>query len=73
MTAHRNTSSRRELVIRAGRLASAVSLTTLITPAAALAAPPSPPATSAGDWDLSWVNTLATATDRAVFDSPRPG
>jgi hypothetical protein len=68
-----NPSSRRDLVMQAGRLVSALSLTSLITPAAAFAAanPPSP--ASPGDWDLSWMNTLATATDRAVFDWPSLG
>ena len=67
--------SRREFVTKAGRLASAVSLTTLITPAAALATAPSvSPATTASDnWDLSWLTLLATATDRAVFDWPSLG
>jgi hypothetical protein len=66
-----NISSRRELVINAGRIASALSLTTLLTPTAAFAAVDvSPLTTPPGDWDLSWVTTLATATDRAVFDWP---
>ena len=74
MTADRAISSRRELVIKAGRLASAVSLTTLINPVAAFAdAESSPSPADAGDWDLSWVKTLAPATDRAVFDWPSLG
>jgi len=74
MTADKTISSRRELVIKAGRLASAVSLTTLINPVAAFAGgEPSPSPADAGDWDLSWVKTLATATDRAVFDWPSLG
>lgn len=69
-----NISSRRELVINAGRIASALSLTTLLTPTAAFAAVDvSPLTTPPGDWDLSWVTTLATATDRAVFDWPSLG
>jgi len=70
---HRN--SRREFLTKAGRLASAVSLTTLITPAAALAtSPTSPPASTVSEnWDLSWLTLLATATDRAVFDWPSLG
>jgi hypothetical protein len=67
-------STRRELVIKAGRLASAVSLTTLINPATGFAAAPSSTSSRpTGDWDLSWVNTLAAATDRAVFDWPSLG
>ena len=74
MTTERNKSSRRELVIKAGRLASALSLTTFMTPAAAFAAAdPSPFPAAPGDWDLSWVTTLTTATDRAVFDWPSLG
>ena len=67
--------SRREFVTKAGRLASAVSLTTLITPAAALATAPSvsPASTASDNWDLSWLTLLATATDRAVFDWPSLG
>jgi hypothetical protein len=74
MSADGNGSSRRELVIKAGKLVSAASLTTLMTPAAVFAAAShSPSSTPAGDWDLSWVSTLATATDRAVFDWPSLG
>jgi hypothetical protein len=75
MTVEQNRSSRREFVTKAGRLASAVSLTTLITPAASFATPAghSQGFTSAGEWDLSWLARLATATDRAVFDWPSLG
>jgi hypothetical protein len=75
MKAGESHSSRREFVTKAGRLASAVSLTSLLAPAAAFAAPasPSPVETAAGEWDLSWVTRLATATDRAVFDWPGLG
>jgi hypothetical protein len=65
--------SRREFVTKAGQLASAVSLTTL-TPAAAFAAASFSPASAAdGAWDLGWLATLASATDRAVFDWPSLG
>jgi hypothetical protein len=75
MTGEENRSSRREFVTKAGRLASAVSLTTLITPAAEFATPASlaPESPEAGEWDLSWLARLATATDRAVFDWPSLG
>jgi hypothetical protein len=75
MKAEENRSSRREFVTQAGRLASAVSLTTLVAPAAAFASPASvaPESTTAGEWDLSWLARIATATDRAVFDWPSLG
>jgi hypothetical protein len=74
MTDGENRKSRREFVTKAGRLASAVSLTTLMTPVDVFATPaPLPVSTPAGDWDLSWVARLATATDRAVFDWPGLG
>jgi hypothetical protein len=74
MTDDRNRSSRREFVVNAGRFASAVSLTAL-TPVESLAAPDirASPSTTESDWDLSWLSTLATATDRAVFDWPSLG
>ena len=75
MTGGENGGSRREFVAKAGRLASAISLTALITPAAAFATPSSlsPTSTAAGGWDLSWLARLATATDHAVFDWPSLG
>ena len=68
-----NRSSRRDFVASAGRLASAISLTTLITPQAASAANVGSQPSASGDWDLSWLTTLANATDRAVFDWPSLG
>lgn len=75
MTGGENRRSRREFMTKAGRLASAVSLTTLLAPVDAFAAPATLPliSTPAGDWDLSWLARLATATDRAVFDWPGLG
>jgi len=75
MTTQENRSSRREFVAKAGRLASTVSLTTLMTPATAfaIAGGGSRVFTPAGEWDLSWLARLATATDRAVFDWPTLG
>lgn len=75
MTTQENRSSRREFVAKAGRLASTVSLTTLMSPAtgSAIAEGGSRVATPAGEWDLSWLARLATATDRAVFDWPTLG
>ena len=43
-------------------------VTTFATPASI-----SPVTGSAGEWDLSWLSRLATATDRAVFDWPSLG
>lgn len=62
-------------MVNAGRFASAVSLTTLMTPAAASADPAnvSPTFPAGGEWDLSWLSTLASASDRAVFDWPSLG
>ena len=67
--------SRREFVTKVGRLASAASLSTLITPTNALATSSrlSTAPTNSEDWDLSWLQLLATATDRAVFDWPSLG
>jgi hypothetical protein len=75
MTDEENRSSRREFVTKVGRLASVVSLTTCVTPALASAtrSVQRPASTSAGEWDLSWLEPLATATDRAVFDWPSMG
>jgi hypothetical protein len=75
MDAEFDRSSRRDFVMDVGRLASAVALTACATPGAshALAPPSARPSASAGDWDLSWVDRLTTATDRAVFDWPTIG
>jgi hypothetical protein len=67
-------SSRRDFVTDVGRLASAVALTACAaTPLVHGQAGRPAPATSAGNWDMSWVNRLSTATDRAVFDWPSIG
>ena len=58
------TSSRREFVTRVGQLATAASLVSVLPSQTAQAAH------NAEDWDLSWLDRLATATDRAVFDWP---
>jgi hypothetical protein len=75
MTAEDDRSSRRDFVAHVGRLASAAALTTGITPVVASAARPTQGDTSEadGEWDLSWLQRLATATDRAVFDWPSLG
>lgn len=49
-------------------------MTACVAPRAAQAAAlPIPASPSAGDWDLSWLDRLASATDRAVFDWPDIG
>lgn len=66
--------SRREFVTRTGKLASALSLTGMMTPQVAAATADSlSPSDVAGEWDLSWLTPLAKATDRAVFDWPGLG
>lgn len=76
MTAEPDRSSRRDFVTDVGRLASAVALTACVNPrpnplpGQVLARPGTHASTSAGEWDLSWIDRLATATDRAVFDWP---
>ncbi|MES2524404.1 MAG: twin-arginine translocation signal domain-containing protein [Gemmatimonadota bacterium] len=76
MTQH-NRTTRREFVTEAGALAAAASLGTLGSlgmPAVAHAdSAPESPHSLPVDWDLSWVDGLATATDRAVFDWPSLG
>lgn len=69
--ADRSAESRREFVGGVGRMAAAVTFGASLAPAAlpALARPTA----SAVDWDMSWVDRVKTATDRAVFDWPTLG
>src|SRR2546423_6325829 len=70
MTEHSDRGSRREFVTDVVRLAAAGALSAGVTPksAQALAEP------AMGDrWNLSWIDLIAKATDRAVFDWPVPG
>ena len=74
MTARPDRNSRRDFVLNVGRLASVAAVTACITPQGAQAsALPGATPRSGGDWDLSWLDRLAGATDRAVFDWPDPG
>jgi hypothetical protein len=75
MTTGCDNTSRRDFVTDVGRLASVAALTACLAPrsAQALASAGTRPTTSPGDWDLSWLDRLATATDRAVFDWPSLG
>lgn len=62
--------SRREFVNDVVRLAAVGALSTSVIPSSAEALA-KPAADSA--WDLSWVDLITKATDRAVFDWPVPG
>ena len=74
MTTDPDRSSRRDFVLDVGRLASVAAVTACVTPRAAQAsALPAAAPRSGGDWDLSWLDRLAGATDRAVFDWPDVG
>ena len=66
--------SRRDFMTDVGRLASAAALTACVNPPPQiLASPGSQPSARGNEWDLSWIDQLATATDRAVFDWPSLG
>jgi len=73
MNREERSSSRRAFVASAGQFASAVSLGALVGPVGAFPAPAHRRLAPPGDWDLSWLERLATATDRAVFDWPSLG
>ncbi|HET9012006.1 MAG TPA: hypothetical protein VFN38_09350 [Gemmatimonadaceae bacterium] len=74
MTTDPDRRSRRDFVLDVGRLATAVAVTASVTPHTAQASVRSASVPrSAGDWDLSWIDRLAGATDRAVFDWPDVG
>ena len=73
MPAPPNRGSRRDFMTNVAGLASGVALTACVPPSAAVAAQSPRPSTPTGDWDLSWLDRLATATDRAVFDWPSSG
>ena len=67
-------SSRRDFMSNVGRLASVAALTACAPTSAHGGATQAPaPATPAGAWDLSWLDKLTAATDRAVFDWPSSG
>jgi hypothetical protein len=67
--------SRRDFVMDVGRMASAAALAACVTPIAsqALALPGAHSSSSGEEWDLSWVDRITSATDRAVFDWPGLG
>jgi intracellular sulfur oxidation DsrE/DsrF family protein len=78
MSIDNDPASRRDFLGGAGRIASAVALAGCAPSAVANAATPGSPAgdgspVPGGDWDLSWIDILRSATDRAVFDWPSVG
>lgn len=62
-------SSRRRFVGGVGRLASGLALTGVVPVTGRAMVSPSGP-TIPSDWDMSWLEHLASGTDRAVFDWP---
>ncbi|MDQ6830931.1 MAG: hypothetical protein M3081_18865 [Gemmatimonadota bacterium] len=75
MTSDFDHPSRRSFVSRVGRFASVAALAAWVNPRRTemLAQSNTPRPASGSDWDLSWVDRLANATDRAVFDWPSIG
>jgi hypothetical protein len=73
MTEERDLSSRRDFVGEIGRVASVVALTACVAPAASTSVPGATRSASGGEWDLSWVDRVTAAKDRAVFDWPSLG
>ena len=67
--------SRRDFLTDVSRLASTVALagctaSSVRTPTSSA---PAASTVASGDWDLRWIDTLRSATDRAVFDWPSLG
>ncbi len=75
MSSEKTPRSRRAFVADLGRAATAVALSTSLTPGVLTAAAAGSDVSHAspGDWDLSWIPRLATATDKAIFDWPTLG
>lgn len=75
MSTNADPGSRRDFITDVGRLASAVALAGCVSPSATPARPIGPVGSTAlsGNWDLRWIDTLRSATDRAVFDWPSLG
>jgi len=61
-------SSRRGFVAQLGRVASLGALGSLLVSTTVGAEQPASDELPPGDWDLSWLNQLKSATDRGVFD-----
>jgi hypothetical protein len=73
MTRHSDRGSRREFVTDVVRLAAAGALSAGLIPESASAEALTELPTRAEGWDLSWLDSIAKATDRAVFDWPSLG
>lgn len=67
--------SRRSFLTDVGRLASTVALAGCAPPSVATSTVSLQDGSTVGsaDWDLRWIDTLRSATDRAVFDWPSLG
>ena len=65
-------SSRRRFIGQVGQLGVAAAITGCATGQQS-PAPTAPRRSPGGDWDLSWVDRITAATDRAVFDSTSIG
>jgi hypothetical protein len=75
MSVETHAESRRSFLTDVGRLASTAALVGCAPPSVAASAAGVHDASIVGngDWDLRWIDTLRTATDRAVFDWPSLG
>lgn len=73
MSIERDPASRRRFLTDVGRLTSTVALASCTPPAVASSSSSSQPIVANQDWDLRWIDTLRSATDRAVFDWPNVG
>ncbi len=65
--------SRRKFVTDVGTMASVIPLAGCASAASASGPRTIPTSAASGGYDLAWLQTLATATDRAVFDWPSLG
>ena len=75
MTTHRDPESRRSFLGNAGVFVSTVALAGCAPSAVATSASPdrAPGGVASADWDLSWIDVVRRATDKAVFDWPSLG
>ena len=73
MTIDHDPASRRTFLTDVGRFASAVALAGSAPLSVVAAASPARSSAAPGDWDLSWIDLLRPATDRAIFDWPSLG
>jgi hypothetical protein len=75
MSIDTDTGSRRSFLTDVGRLATTAALVGCAPPSVASSAASAHDVSTvgSGDWNLRWIDTLRTATDRAVFDWPSLG